>query len=182
MGGSSQGIGETFASDLLVRAPWLTPFLGTAGHHRTGGRRRPFVSWVTARVHEEQLLCSVHCRHSSYQKRLHWIMQSRTAGAADRAVHECACVPEWGREERFGERLTGVIPGVCKAWAVGADLCNPWVCSATPVQIGSSVPLCRLSCFKKITLVDHLRGEIQLWGLVNSWTRFSCCAHLEAES
>lgn len=107
MGGSSQGIGKPFASALLVRAPWPSPFSGTARRHRTSGRSRPFVSWLTARVHEEPLLCSVRCRHSSYQKHLHWIMQSGAAGAADRAAHVSALVPERGREDRFGECLTG---------------------------------------------------------------------------
>lgn len=33
---------------------------------------------------------------------------------------------EGGREDGFGEHLMGFIPGVCKAWAVGTILCNPW--------------------------------------------------------
>ena len=63
--------------------------------------------------------------------------------------------------------LTGVVPDICKAWTVGAVPCNPWFCSGTSVQIGSGIPLCQLRPFKKITAVDHLRGEILLWGLVN---------------
>lgn len=41
----------------------------------------------------------------------------------------------------------GVTPGVCKARAVGAVLCNPWVCAATPLQIWAGVPLCQLRFF-----------------------------------
>lgn len=37
-------------------------------------------------------------------------MQSGAAGAADRAVHVSALVPERGREDRFGECLTGGYP------------------------------------------------------------------------
>lgn len=40
--------------------------------------------------------------------------QSGAAGAADRTGHVSALLPERGREERFGERLTGLSPAFAR--------------------------------------------------------------------
>lgn len=93
MHGSSPGVGKPSA---LVRAPWPTLFLAIASRQSSSCRSKPFVSWITAWVCEEQLLCSMHCRHSSYQKHLHWIMQERAAGLQ---TTRYMCVPLYPSEE-----------------------------------------------------------------------------------
>lgn len=108
MGGSSREIGKPFALDLLVRVLWLTPFQGTARQRWASGRSRPFVSWVTARVHKEQLLCSVRRRHPSYQKHLHWTMQSRAAGAATAQGLGLPLHPSRGGSTRLGSASWGL--------------------------------------------------------------------------
>lgn len=87
----------------------------------------------------------------------------------------------WGMEDGFGEHLMGVIPGVCKAWAVGMILCNPWLALAlcsnrllwwfVPAQV----------FFNKFP-ANHQRGEMELWGWVSGWACTSRCAPLEAGS
>lgn len=84
-------------------------------------------------------------------------------------------------EDGFGEHLMGVIPGVCKAWAVGMILCNPWfalaLCSNrvlwwfVPAQV----------FFNKFP-ANHQRGEMELWGWVSGWACTSRWAPLEAGS